>query len=295
MPCLPSTPAASSHLTSRVAPGISEAYQGDSFAVKALIVFGSGLSMYNAVELIILAFMTFAHYHSLYFWSFLISSIGIIPYSLGLLFKSLGVLRSIQSSAKWGSLVLISVGWVAMVTGQSVVLWSRLHLIVSGEHGQKILLYTKRMIIVNAVVLHTTTIVVEFGAFGTIDTGRFAKAYDIVEKIQVTGFFLQETILSSIYIVETIRILQGSLRQKTRAVMRQLLIINVIVIIMDMALLGMQYASLFLLQTISKGVFYSIKLKLELAILSRLVKFVRRSSEDFIEMPSTSASSQGGR
>lgn len=188
MPYIPVTWDAS-HLASRAAePGISLPYQGNSFAVKALIVFGSGLAMYNAVELIILAFIIFSHYHSLYFWSFMASSIGIIPYSMGLLFKSFGILRAIRPSARWGSVVLISVGWVAMVTGQSLVLWSRLHLIVTGERGQKILFYTKWMIITNAFVLHTTTIVVEFGAFGDIQSESFATAYDIVERIQITGF-----------------------------------------------------------------------------------------------------------
>ena len=66
--------------------------------------------------------------------------------------------------------------------------------------------------------------------------------------------------------------------------MHQLLLINVIVIIMDIGLLGMEYASQFLLQAIAKGVLYSIKLKLELAILSRLVKFVRGNSAEFVEM-----------
>lgn len=72
--------------------------------------------------------------------------------------------------------------------------------------------------------------------------------------------------------------------------MRQLLLINIIVILMDIGIIAMQYASQFLLQAISKGVFYSIKLKLELAILSRLVKFVRNSSEEFIEMPTSGTS-----
>jgi hypothetical protein len=58
--------------------------------------------------------------------------------------------------------------------------------------------------------------------------------------------------------------------------------INIAIIIMDMALLGMECASLYLLETVAKGVCYSIKLKLEFAILSRLVKFVgggQRGSE----------------
>jgi hypothetical protein len=56
--------------------------------------------------------------------------------------------------------------------------------------------------------------------------------------------------------------------------MHQLVFINIVIILMDMALLSMECASLYLLETVTKGVCYSIKLKLEFAILSRLVKFV---------------------
>ena len=56
--------------------------------------------------------------------------------------------------------------------------------------------------------------------------------------------------------------------------MQQLVFINIVIILMDTALLSIEYASLYLLETVTKGVCYSIKLKLEIAILSRLVKFV---------------------
>lgn len=183
-----STPGATLNLISRVPVGITEPYDGNSFTVKALIVFGTGLAMYNALELIILAFGTFKRYNSVYFWSFLISSIGILPYSIGLLFKSLGSIRAINSGYRWITLVLITIGWYAMVTGQSLVLWSRLHLIVSGDHGQKILQYTKWMIIINAIVLFIPTTIVEFGSFGNLHTASFATAYNIMEKIEITGF-----------------------------------------------------------------------------------------------------------
>lgn len=179
---------ATSILLSRAPAGITQPYQGNSFAVKALIVLGTSLAIYNALELIILAFGTFKRYNSVYFRSFLASSIGIIPYSIGLLFKSLGILRDFHSRYRWISLVLITTGWYAMVLGQSLVLWSRLHLIVTGDHRRKILQYTKWMIIINAIVLFIPTTVVEFGAFGDLETDSFATAYNIMEKIQITGF-----------------------------------------------------------------------------------------------------------
>lgn len=79
-----------------------------------------------------------------------------------------------------------------MVTGQSVVLWSRLYLIVSGERGREILIWTKWMIIVDAIVLHIPTSVVTFSSNGAIDTSNFIEAYNVIEKTQMTGFLYVE-------------------------------------------------------------------------------------------------------
>lgn len=101
-----------------------------------------------------------------------------------------------------------------------------------------------------------------------------------MEKIQMSGFFCQEVVLSSIYIIETARILKHSLQPNTRKTMQQLIIINVIIIVMDLGLLSLEAASLYILETLFKGVLYSVKLKLEFAILGKLVKFVGGSRAD---------------
>jgi hypothetical protein len=62
--------------------------------------------------------------------------------------------------------------------------------------------------------------------------------------------------------------------------MLQLVFINIVIIIMDVALVSMECASLYVLEAMTKGVLYSIKLKLEFAILSRLVKFVLGAHRD---------------
>ena len=114
----------------------------------------------------------------------------------------------------------------------------------------------------------------------------------------MVGFFLQESILSIIYIRETIRLLRlgetvqddvcsfedgtAQLRNATvRKTMYQALAINVIIIIMDVALLATEFANLYLIETTLKGVVYSIKLKLEFAVLSKLVQIVKvRNASD---------------
>jgi len=167
-----------------------------------------------------------------------------------------------------------------MITGQSLVLWSRLHLILSGARGDRILKWTKWMIICNAICLHIPTTVLTYGANSDTSTVTFEGGYNIMEKIQMAGFFIQEVVLSSIYIVETCKILRTSLQTHTRRVMIQLVAINIAIILMDLGLLGLEAASLYILETLVKGVVYSIKLKLEFAILGKLVKFVSGNKVD---------------
>jgi hypothetical protein len=154
------------------------------------------------------------------------------------------------------------------------------------------------MIIINGTLLHSITTVLTFGSNSNSLTPatlqRFVKGYSIMEKIQMVGFFIQEAILSAIYIREAIRMLklseaahddvqsfddgsgQGHVRNShVRKTMNQLLAINVIIIVMDLALLGVEFANLYLIETTLKGVVYSIKLKLEFAVLGKLVQFVR--------------------
>lgn len=106
----------------------------------------------------------------------------------------------------------------------------------------------------------------------------------------MVGFFLQELILSLIYIKETLRILRLSKSARSdilsledenelkrpfaRKVMYQLLAINTIIILMDVVLLAVEFANLYLIETTLKGVVYSVKLKLEFAVLGKLVQIV---------------------
>lgn len=152
------------------------------------------------------------------------------------------------------------------------------------------------MIIINGSLLHSITTVLTFASnansFSQTVLNRFVNGYSIMEKIQMTGFFVQESILSIVYIRETIRLLRlgesvkddiGSCDEGTsqlrkasvRKTMYQILAINVIIIIMDVALLATEYANLYLIETSLKGVVYSIKLKLEFAVLSKLVQIVK--------------------
>jgi hypothetical protein len=167
------------------------------------------------------------------------------------------------------------------------------------------------MIIVNGTILHAITTVLTFASNSNelrpTTLQRFVNGYSIMEKIQMVGFFVQELILSVIYIRETIRLLRlgesvqddvGSLDDGTgqvrnasgRKIMYQILAINVIIILMDLALLGVEFANLYLIETTLKGVVYSIKLKLEFAVLGKLVQIVKvhNNSKNSARLPTSS-------
>lgn len=135
--------------------GISPSDRTDDKSLWIFIVSSTIVALYNASELVAMVFLTFQRYRGLYFYSLLVSGLAIVPYSLGFL---LHLLNFTTGNARWFSITLITIGWWPMVTGQAVVLWSRLHLILVGSRGDRIIQWTKWMIVVNVVLLHLPTI-----------------------------------------------------------------------------------------------------------------------------------------
>jgi hypothetical protein len=59
--------------------------------------------------------------------------------------------------------------------------------------------------------------------------------------------------------------------------MRHLIYVNIVIICLDLVMLGFVYANLYELETTIKPGIYSVKLKLEFAVLNHLVRFSRAS------------------
>jgi hypothetical protein len=91
-------------------------YNGDSLSLKIILAFLIGLALYNSIELIVLILATFNKYKGLYFWSLIIASVGIIPYSVGFLIKFFQLLDPNQDVG-YVAVVMLTVGWYAMITG----------------------------------------------------------------------------------------------------------------------------------------------------------------------------------
>lgn len=238
-------------------------------AVNIIIGVLIAVALYNAVELLALISIHFNRHHGTYFWSMLLSTAaGVIPLSIGCMidFFDLGPL--------WLILIVISVGWIFMVGGQSVVLWSRLHLVTRNDRA---LSYLRNLIIVNTTILVIPTTVLYCGT-AYLKSREWGRAYDIMEIIQIIGLCAQECLISGFYIVETIKLIRLYPSQdKLRTwIIYQLLALNLAAILMDAMLLVLQFEDMYHIQVVLKATVYSVKLKLEFAVLGRLVLYCDR-------------------
>lgn len=240
-------------------PKVGEFLMENMAVLQMVSMFAIGA--YNALEVGIKTFDCFKHYRGLYFWSMQVASWGILLHAIP------AEIRFVSQAPNLPMTIPFILGWWAMVTGQAVVLYSRLHLVVSDASHVRWVLW---MIVISFFVLSVPMTVLFFEVnFGN---ARFARAAAIYDRIQLTGFCVQDFVICAIYIREALRALQPVIEvrgREGRKVIIHLLVVNVIVVIMNVLLLVTEYKMHFI-QVSFKTVVYSIKLKLEFAVLNRL-------------------------
>ncbi|OAG41878.1 hypothetical protein AYO21_03881 [Fonsecaea monophora] len=245
-------------------------FDGQYTATSVIVTLSIALAFYNSLEMVLLILTTFKRKTGLYFWSLSICNYGVVSYTLGMTLSYFNICDF------WLSGLLLDSGWLCMITCQSLVLYSRLGLILDNVN---ILRAVKWMIIVTSVFIGGPTVILDWG-HAYSPNPKFAQAYFYVEHIQMTIITLQELIISGLYVWKTMVLLRVISKENTRSMIWQLLTINVMIICMDTALVMLQYKRLQLYQESIKGFVYSVKLKLELNILSKLVDLVQRDSMD---------------
>lgn len=216
-------------------------------------------------ELTLQVFFTFKRHKSLYFWSILICTWGVSLHVLGLILKLFNKGNWILSS------ILFKVGWVGNVTGFSFVLYSRLNLVV---RNRKILRAVLVMIITDAFLLHTPIIIFDFGISSPHPAIWFMPMY-IMEKIQVTWFSVQETIISLLYIYHTRDFLRDTYTHQTHRVMQMLIFAQVLAILFDVALVTVDWNNMFTLKVTIHPFAYAVKLKMEFIVLNQLLALIK--------------------
>lgn len=234
------------------------------------------IALYNVIELNFHIFAVFKQRKGLYFWSLVIATWGIAPHAIGFIFKFFQVITlNVLSGA------IVGVGWIGMVTGQSLVLYSRLHLVVQDERRIRWVLY---MIIFNVIVMHCPVMALALGTEAT-QSESFLRIFVLYDKVQLVVFSVQETIISAIYIYQTVHLLghndqQGDSRgnkdneNPLRKLLMHLILVNMVVVALDITLVAVQFSGHYEIQTTYKTAVYSVKLKIEFSVLNRLARFV---------------------
>ena len=240
------------------------------------IVAFSAIALYNVFELSVIIFATFKQRRGLYFWSFIIATWGIVPHTLGFILQFFGI-----TFIWWFNCTIVGIGWFCMVSGQAFVLYSRLHLVVREEWRVRWVLY---MILFNFVAIGIPLMTLALLVNRPIIDLAILKAFIIFDKVQLGIFVLQESVISILYIYETMKLLRP-MEQKTdspvRKLLKHLILVNVVVLIFDATLLGTQYSGNYEIQTTYKPAIYSIKLKIEFSILNQLAELVKNRGSDF--------------
>lgn len=200
-------------------------FDGRYDAASVIVTLSIALALYNSLEMAMLISMTFKRWRGLYFWSLVLSTLGVVLYTIGMMttYYRLGLLAIAK--------VVLDVGWVMMILCQSLVLYSRLGLILDNAN---IVNAVKWMIIVDSVILFPIVIIFDFGSTYSRNE-NFSAGYFYIEHIQITGFTIQELIISGLYVWKTIALLKVLQKQNTRNVIWQLFTINIIIVGMDVS------------------------------------------------------------
>lgn len=233
-----------------------------------LVIVFLALAVSHALEVLVKVFRVFRSYRGVYFYSLLAASIGIVIHALGYFLRNYDISHSAPLE-----ITMACGGGMLMITGQSIVLWSRLHLISPGKRDRWLLW----MIIADCIVVQggATTL---FAGSNSPNPAPWLKVYAKWEIFQVTWFFVQECVISGLYIYRTFVLMQSSAAFRgpdAKGVFHHLIIVNVVVIALDVTILAFQYAGLYEVQTSWKTLAYALKLKLEFDILNKLVDFTK--------------------
>ncbi|KAF2434336.1 hypothetical protein EJ08DRAFT_562686, partial [Tothia fuscella] len=202
----------------------------------------------------------------LYYISILVTTAGIAFHSIASILHLF-----VQMEDKIGTTFLAKVGWIMNVTGFSMVLYSRLNLVVQDHSVLRIAL---AVIIVDAVLLHTPIVVFSFG-LSTPSYKIWIPYMAYMERIQIVGFTLQDLIFSSVYTWASYKLLSGGYSLRRRNLFIALLFAQTFGFVSDMAMIILDYEDMFTLKASLHPFIYAIKIKIEFLVLNQLSSLVQ--------------------
>ncbi|KAH9876401.1 hypothetical protein J1614_003532 [Plenodomus biglobosus] len=247
-------------------------------AMLFVLLVSSAIALHSTLPLTLRLFTTLRHRTGLYSHAVLITS-------WGLSLRQLGILTSFLPRRNlWiPRLILVHIGWPMMVTGFSLVLYSRLNIICQNQRIRRGVLV---MIVSNAVVWHTALTITSAekargrnaGNVGRLPVWKMLDFY--LERFQIVAFNSQESIISAFYMVHSYRYMKSGFatKDKKRRDMVVLVLVQIVIIAFDVAMVAIDFKGLLQLKLFIHSAVYSVKLELEFVILNQLVEMSQLGS-----------------
>ena len=235
---------------------------GEDIAAGAFV----GITFFLIVEVNVVIFRAFKKRQGLYFWSMQIGSLGILVHLLGIILQ---YFAWSSTKAIWPLYTLFNFfGWATYITAQSLVLYSRLHLVMQNQRVQR---YIFRMIPSTIFIFVIPGFVFTWPAYnrsGLEMSSKWSPRVAIVDRYLQIGYTITESIISGFYIWSMVRLLRLKTNVRRRRVMIDLLSVNVLVIAFDLLQVAFTYTNQLGFSQPVQTFSYILKLRLEFAVLN---------------------------
>ncbi|KAG8533917.1 uncharacterized protein KY384_001658 [Bacidia gigantensis] len=246
-----------------------------SNALFATIVTFDALALWMVLEINLGVSRLFKKYNGLYYWSILISSWGIVLHTVGY------ILKWWAPGSPWALNTCFNLfGWSMMVTFQSLVLYSRLHLVIL---NWRILRAVLILIIFTAITVETPQWVTSWGATNPqlSTTKHWTPIDSIMIRVSQVWFLLQEGLLSGLYIWGAIHMLTPNAELRLKKIMWELIATSTVLVALDLITVSLAYLNLHVPKEPLQGFVYALKLKLEIFILNQLLAVLDKKKNSF--------------
>jgi hypothetical protein len=238
------------------------------------------VALWIALELIFQVHVTFRRWGGLYYWTVLMTSIGVGLHVSAFIPKTFWLLTI---ATEIGTTVIVKTADVLEQTGFCLVLYSRLNLVMRAQN-QRYLKWILTLILVSSFLVHTPTIIFTIG-YNTRHSFWFRHAL-VAEGFIVLWFTILELCLSTTYTYYTARLVKESSvlvahsveREQSKKTRRNLLLFMIFAQIITFTF-DLTMCVLIGLRTRYKPpfipFFYGVKLKVEFMALNQLQNLVQ--------------------
>jgi hypothetical protein len=228
-------------------PGDDELISGGhALATAGLLATG----LFCGLEMLVLIGSTFRRWSGLYFWSLVIATLCIISVNI----SNILYYWVLKDSCPGITLLFEVPGYLFYVPFEFLILYSRLHLVQTGEKTMRSILY---IIAVEWIVVEVPLAVLTIGVT-LAPTSSFGPLYLSWSKAEWMIYLALDCILSGVYVYHIRKIWGSDKDPKLRAALRQVAVMTVFIILVDAVYIALWFE---LPSSITIGLDVSINLR----------------------------------